>query len=331
MKQTSFEVIHEAEWAEFEGWLAHRQGNASSANRTAPPAFADYDMPSRYRNICQHLAIARDRGYSLLLIDRLHTMVQQGHDVLYRANSGISQRMYDYAVGGFAADLRANLRWVMLSFILIAAPWVAMMIIIRIWPDFVFVVMPQDTVYSLDAMYSDEDSFDYGSSIFREADSNWMMFGFYIYNNISIAFRAFAGGVLAGIGTVYTLIFNGIHMGAAEARLLNIGAGRNFYSFVSGHSAFEIGGIIIAGATGLKLGWSLIAPGRLTRLDALRVAGRSVLGLICGSGVMLFIAAMIEAFWSPHNFPFALKIGVGIFNLLLILAYFTFTGRRHAA
>lgn len=206
-----------------------------------------------------------------------------------------------------------------------------MMIVIRIWPDFVFIVMPQDDVYSLDAMYSGEDTFNYGSSIFREADSNWMMFGFYIYNNISIAFRAFAGGILAGIGTVYSLVFNGIHLGAAEARLVNIGAGRNFYSFVSGHSAFEIGGLIIAGATGLKMGWSLIAPGRLTRLDSLRITGRSVLGLICGSGVMLFIAAMIEAFWSPHNFPFVLKISVGIFNLLLILAYFTFTGRRHAA
>lgn len=68
-----------------------------------------------------------------------------------------------------------------------------MMIVIRIWPDFVFIVMPQDDVYSLDAMYSGEDTFNYGSSIFREADSNWMMFGFYIYNNISIAFRAFAG------------------------------------------------------------------------------------------------------------------------------------------
>lgn len=71
MKQTNFEAIHEAEWAEFEGWLARRQGNASGANRTATPAFPDHDMPPRYRNICQHLAIARDRGYSLLLIDRL--------------------------------------------------------------------------------------------------------------------------------------------------------------------------------------------------------------------------------------------------------------------
>lgn len=79
-------------------------------------------MPSRYRSICQHLAIARDRGYSLLLIDRLHGIVQQGHDELYRANSGISQRMYDYAIGGFATELRANLRWIMLSFALIAVP-----------------------------------------------------------------------------------------------------------------------------------------------------------------------------------------------------------------
>ncbi|AKJ41091.1 stage II sporulation protein M [Pragia fontium] len=332
MKQERFEVLHQVEWTAFENWLNYRQKPIKNYDaQTAQSIFANHDMPHRYRNICQHLAIARDRGYSLLLIDRLHNMVQQGHDILYSANSGLSQRMMNYAAGGFAADLRANLRWVMLSMFLIMAPWIIMMIVVRLWPDFIYVIMSPDSVYQMDEMYSGDDAFDYGASILRDAGSNWKMFGFYIYNNISIAFQAFAGGLLAGLGTIYTLIFNGVHMGAVEARLINIGAGRNFYSFVSGHSAFEIGGIIISGATGLKLGWSLIVPGRLSRPDSLRITARSVLGLLCGSGVMLLIAAMIEAFWSPHNFPLAIKIGAGLFNLLLLLGYFIFTGRRHAA
>ncbi|WP_159566043.1 stage II sporulation protein M [Budvicia diplopodorum] len=332
MKQERFEALHQDEWNAFENWLGHRLKIIKNYDGKPPVAsIEDHNMPDCYRNICQQLAIARDRGYSLMLTERLHNMVLQGHDILYSADSGISRRIFNYIAGGFAADLRENKRWVIFSALLIMVPWVIMLIAIRIWPDFIYIIMSPESVNELDSMYTGTDVLGGTTSIFRESDSNWMMFGFYIYNNISIAFKAFAGGLLAGIGSAFTLVFNGIFMGAAEARIVNIGAGRNFYSFVCGHTAFEIGGIIIAGATGLKLGWSLIMPGRLSRPDSLRLAGRSVLGLICGSGVMLFIAAMIEAFWSPHNFPLAVKLIVGAFFSILLLSYFIFTGRRHAA
>ncbi|WP_431357264.1 stage II sporulation protein M [Pseudomonas jessenii] len=35
-----------------------------------------------------------------------------------------------------------------------------------------------------------------------------------------------------------------------------------------GHGAFELSAIALAGAAGLKLGWALIAPGRLPRAVA---------------------------------------------------------------
>lgn len=332
MKQERFEALHHDEWNAFENWLGHRLKIIKNYDGKPPVAtIEDHNMPHCYRNICQQLAIARDRGYSLILIERLHNMVLQGHDILYSADSGISKRIFNYIAGGFAADLRENRRWVILSALLILAPWVIMLIVIRIWPDFIYIVMSPENVNYLDDMYTSADVLGGKSGIFRESDSNWMMFGYYIYNNISIAFQAFAGGLLAGIGSVFTLVYNGIFMGAAEARIVNIGAGRNFYSFVVGHTAFEIGGIIISGATGLKLGWSLIVPGRLSRPDSLRKAGRSVLGLICGSGIMLLIAAMIEAFWSPHNFPLAVKLSAGAFFSIILVSYFIFTGRRHAA
>ncbi len=36
------------------------------------------------------------------------------------------------------------------------------------------------------------------------------MFGYYIWNNISIGFRTFASGLLAGIGPILVLISNGV-------------------------------------------------------------------------------------------------------------------------
>ena len=39
----------------------------------------------------------------------------------------------------------------------------------------------------------------------RDSGTDWMMFGYYIMNNISIAMRTFASGLLAGLGTLLVL------------------------------------------------------------------------------------------------------------------------------
>ena len=52
----------------------------------------------------------------------------------------------------------------------------------------------------------------------RDAGSNWMMFGYYIMNNIGIAFQCYATGVLLGVGSVFFIAMNGA-FGGAIARL----------------------------------------------------------------------------------------------------------------
>jgi len=47
----------------------------------------DLDFPASYRRVCQHLALAQRRGYSVVLIDRLQDLVHRGHLVLYRPRS----------------------------------------------------------------------------------------------------------------------------------------------------------------------------------------------------------------------------------------------------
>ena len=47
----------------------------------------------------------------------------------------------------------------------------------------------------------------------RGADSSLFMFGFYIWNNVRIGFQTFAGGLLAGVGSVWFLASNGVIIG----------------------------------------------------------------------------------------------------------------------
>ena len=101
-----------------------------------------------------------------------------------------------------------------------------------------------------------------------------------------------------------------------------------FWGFVAGHSSWELLGAALSGAAGLKLGWALIRPGRLTRLAALKEAAIPAVGLLYGAAGMTTFAAVIEAFWSSSGLisP-GVKYIVGITFWILFALYFVFAGR----
>jgi uncharacterized membrane protein SpoIIM required for sporulation len=154
------------------------------------------------------------------------------------------------------------------------------------------------------------------------------MFGYYIMNNIGIAFQTFASGLLFGLGSLFFLLFNGLMIGAVAGHLTQIGYGETFWSFVVGHGAFELTAIALAGAAGLKIGWALLVPGRLPRAEALRIAAGSSVRLVGGVIVFLLLAAFIEAYWSSMALASpTLKYAVGAALWLLVLAYLLLAGR----
>src|SRR6202008_638920 len=102
--------------------------------------------------------------------------------------------------------------------------------------------------------------------------TDWMMFGYYIRNNVGVAFQCFAGGLFAGLGSVFFLAYNGAFSGALAGYLTQRGLSSTFYAFIATHSSFELTAIVLAGAAGLKMGHSLLAPGRLTRRQSLVLA-----------------------------------------------------------
>jgi uncharacterized membrane protein SpoIIM required for sporulation len=178
----------------------------------------------------------------------------------------------------------------------------------------------------MEEMYS-ESAESIGST--RGPDDDWMMFGHYIHNNISIAFQCFAAGIFAGIGSMYFLVFNGVLMGAVAGYLTERGLSETFYSFVVTHGAFELTAIVLAGATGLRLGHAIVAPGRLSRVQSLTQAARETMLIIYGFVGLLLIAAAVEAFWSSARWlPLPLKYTVAAVCWLGVLGYLAFQGRR---
>ena len=65
-------------------------------------------------------------------------------------------------------------------------------------PELILSVVNAETAASLEEMYSPTaDSI--GRT--RAATTDWMMFGYYIRNNVGVAFQCFAAGLFAGLGS----------------------------------------------------------------------------------------------------------------------------------
>jgi uncharacterized membrane protein SpoIIM required for sporulation len=316
MKQTPFELAHAREWEEFEAFLERK--------KTFDPA----EMPARFRRLCQSLALAAERRYSTDLVDRLNRLALRGHHALYANRRRESQQVLDFMLAGFARLVRAEWRLVAAAALLFFGPLVGLTVLLQYFPDFVHYLLSPGQIANFHEMY-DPGNRRVGM---RESDTSMMMFGYYIWNNVRIGFQTFAGGMLAGVGSAWFLGANGVILGAVSGYLTQVGYNETFWSFVAGHSSFELLAIVLSGAAGFKLGLAIIAPGKLSRKAALMAAARPAVRIMYGAAVMFFAAAFVEAFWSPiTEVPFSIKIAVGVMGWVAFLAYFAFAGRGRAA
>ncbi|UZE22649.1 stage II sporulation protein M [Pseudomonas sp. B21-056] len=322
MKQSLFESRHQGEWEQLS-----QQLDQLERSRNVPQSS---EFPQAYRRLCQHLALAQARGYSSLLVDALQQLALRGHQQLYRDSSRPSASLSAFILAGFPRLVREQWRFVLAASLMFLGSLVGIGLLVYLFPDLVYSVLGTEEISQIRSMY-DPTAGHLGRSIERAASEDWAMFGYYIMHNIGIAFQTFASGMMFGLGSAFFLFFNGLTIGAVAGHLTQIGSGGTFWSFVIGHGAFELTAIALAGAAGLQLGWALIAPGRLTRGEALRFAAGKSVSMIGGVILFLLMAAFIEAYWSSSAVTPAVKYTVGALLWLLVISYLLFAGRRHHA
>ena len=322
LNQQAFEAAHAADWEKLENLL----DGLESAKFWRRRALKTQEFPTLYAALCQHHAIATGRGYSHSLTTRLHALIRRGHQQMYRYRGNWLQNTLAFAAGGFPRQLRREWRVVSLSALLFFGPFFVFLIICALNSEFADLVLGSAQRRSMETMY------DPAERTFRptghEDSGAFFMFAYYIFNNVGIGFRMFASGLLFGVGSVFFAVFNGVVIGSVAGHLTGIGYGETFWSFVPGHSAPELLGIVICGAAGLMLGRALVSPGQRTRRLALMEEAKSALPLVIGASLMITFAAVIEAYWSPRDLALGIKIFVGLFVWALFIAYFAFAGRK---
>ena len=317
MTQQTFVNRREKFWNEFEAAI-----RGGKKDLTAKAAW----FPQGYRELTQDLNTARAHGFDPSIIERLNSLVLEGNQILYRRRSWSAKTLADFVLRIFPRAVRSQWRSLGVSLLLFYGLGIFFAFLCVRYPHLVYQLIGERMVSDLEYMYYP------GSEHFlrpRAVSSDADMFGFYIYNNISIAFRTFAGGILAGIGSLFILCFNAIFLGAATAHIINVGFGETFFPFVIAHASFELTAIVLSAQAGLLLGYSLFITKGLSRTASLKNAGKTALPIIAGAAGMLVIAAAVEAFWSSrHELSLALRYGVGAALWVFVIYYFVFAGRE---
>ena len=326
MKQDNFTKKHEAKWLELQASLKALDESSARVRSTQADVSS---LPRLYRNACHHLSLSRGRAYSPRLINRLSRLVLKGHQALYSDRPNIWQGFIRFVGVDYPRLFRQQWPYMLSAGTLFFGSFLLMMIVVQVFPQMIYTVIDPWQVRAVESMYSPDANDRLGPS--RDAESDFLMFGYYIKNNTSIGFQTFAGGLVMGLGTLFYLIYNGLVIGATAGHLTGLGYIETFWGFVSGHSAPELTAIMLSGAAGLMLGWALIAPGNLSRVRALQEAGTIAVKIIYGAALLFLLAAFVEAFWSSMSWieP-VIKYTVGIIFWIMLWAYLLFAGRSSA-
>lgn len=304
-----------AGWEEFRGMAAEaeRQG-VQSLGPSAIPGFA-----ARYREVAADLARARTYNVDPRVLGYLERIVATGHNALYGLRGGRRPPLGRVLFREWPAAIVEARAYVLVAFVLFALPGAAGYLLIRERPQTATDVLPDGMIARAEAGQTRRSA---GVGYAETPDPFLpIMASRIVANNVQVAFGAFAFGVTAGVGTVLLLVFNGLFFGAVLGLFTNYGLAAWILTFVAGHGVLELTAIFIAGGAGLLVARALVAPGDVTRRDALVVQGRRAIKLVGAAVLMLLLAGTIEGFLSASDAAAPWKVGVSAASALLLVLY----------
>jgi len=149
------------------------------------------------------------------------------------------------------------------------------------------------------------------------------MFLYITGNNIYVALRTFAMGVLLSFGTAYSLFTNGLMLGSFQYFFVAKGLGIQSALTIWIHGTLEISAIVLAGGAGFVMGNSILFPGTFSRTESFRRGARDGLKLAIGLVPIFVVAGFLESFVTRHT---EMPLGVSLLiiggSLSFIIWYF---------
>lgn len=317
MDLDAFVAAHRADWQRLEDLL-------SRASRPRRLSGAEIDeIVDLYQRVATHLSVVQSSAHDAQLAGRLSTLVARARGTVAGGRQASWRDVARFLARDFPA-LCYRTRWwwggAALGFLLVATAfglWVAHDPEVQraiADPEQVRQLVEQD----FESYYSSAPAQDFAAQVWT--------------NNAYVAAQAILFGALLGLPIPYILFQNALNVGVSGGLLAANGRTGLFFGLILPHGLLELTAVFVASGLGLKLGWTVIDPGRRTRSDALAQEGRALISGALGLALVLLVSGLIEAFVTPSGLPTAVRIGIGVLAEALFLGWVFGPGRRaHAA
>jgi uncharacterized membrane protein SpoIIM required for sporulation len=309
MDVEAFVSVHQPQW--------DRLAELTRRQRRLTGAEAD-ELVSLYQRVGTHLSALRASGADPVTIGRLSGLIADARGAVTGAQAPVWRDISRYFLVSFPAALYTSRRWwltIGLLFYLVAA-WMAWRIIAH--PEILESIATPSQIEQL----VDEDFANY----YSENPAQDFALRVWI-NNAAISAAVLAIGVLL-VPTMFVLWSNAENLGVMAGLMIGHDRADVFFGLITPHGLLELTAVFVASAAGLRLGWSWIAPGPRTRMQALAQTGRATVGMAIGLAMILLITGLIEAFVTPSPLPTAVRVGIGVLAELGFLVYVWTLGRR---
>jgi uncharacterized membrane protein SpoIIM required for sporulation len=295
-----------------------RQNQARWQQYEARPAATPDELAARFVALTDDLAYAQTFYPASPTTAYLNTLAGRLHQSLYRNQAEQPRRLGHFwavEVPLVVARHQVALAWAMGLFVLFTALGA---LSAAYDTDFVRVVLGDDYVNQTLANIRRGDPM----AIYKSGGSSVMFLGI-AANNLFVALRTFAWGLTLGVGTLYSLFFNGLMLGAFQYFFYQQHVLLPSLLTIWIHGTLEIPSIVLAGGAGFILGGGLLFPGTYARRESLTRAARDALKLALGLVPVIVVAAFLEGFVTRHTeMPVALSLSIIGGSAAFIIWYF---------
>jgi uncharacterized membrane protein SpoIIM required for sporulation len=271
-----------------------------------------------YRQAAADLSALREDPTGKSYARFLNLLLSRAHNTIYAGEKSSARSMVHYYRYTYPKIFRNNVHLINAAFLLFVMGALAGVLLAMTRPDFLRAFLGPRMMDTIDRHKMWTDSV---VSVAPAASSGIMT------NNITVSFITFAGGISGGFLTVYSLIFNGVLLGAVGTACALNDMSIPLWSFVAPHGVLELPAIFIAGGAGLRLAQGLLFPGLLSRSDSLAKAGGEAVRLLVGVVPVLIVAGLIEGFISPSALGWQWKFALAGSLAVIFYSYLFFCAR----
>jgi uncharacterized membrane protein SpoIIM required for sporulation len=296
MTLEGFLTAREADWQRLADVLRRCAGRPERLG-----AAGALELGALYRSAAADLALARRRFAGETVVERLESLVAEGRQAVYGRRSR-RPALRAFLATGYWREVRRRPGALAIAWIALIGP----ALLAGGWA----VADPGAAIGLVPGMFRDVA----GPAVPHAhlgAASQASLASEIFTNNIRVSLIAFAGGLTLGVATLAIVAYNGLLVGVLAGLTLENGNFETFVRYVAPHGLLELSCIAVSAAAGLRIGWAVIDPGPLTRLESLGDAARESVVVVLGTAAWLVVAGLTEGFLTPRGVGLATALAVG--------------------